>query len=233
MDLQPFFDKSVKCDVCKYTYSTKKLRSRFVKSVRQDSDFCSYYENPIYNPLLYYVNVCPNCGYACSDKFSSHFTSNARKKIEIDICSKWSGKSYSKQRSLVDSIHTYKLGIYSGTLKNEKHINMAGLYLRLAWLYRSFTNETQEEFRFISLALEEYLQSYLHSDYQDTHLSEIKLLYLIGELSRRTNKEKQAIRYFSKVIENQKKTIEKTIVEMAREQWYEIRNNKSKLDSVN
>lgn len=60
----------------------------------------------------------------------------------------------------------------------------------------------------------------------DTHMSEVRLLYLIGELYRRLGKEKQAIIYFSRVIARKKETIEKGIVNMAYDRWQEIREEK-------
>lgn len=89
------------------------------------------------NPLLYYVHVCPHCGFAATEEFST----------ETD-----------------DLIHT--------------------------------------------------------------HMSEVRLLYLIGELYRRLGKEKQAIIYFSRVIARKKETIEKGIVNMAYDRWQEILEEK-------
>lgn len=111
-------------------------------------------------------------------------------------------------------------------MKNEKHIALGGLYLRLAWLFRTEKVNMQEEQRFLRLALEEYLQSYSVGDFSDTTFSEIKLLYLIGELSRRVGLAGQAILYFSRVIEKQRETIEKGIIQMAKDRWSEIREEK-------
>lgn len=63
-------------------------------------------------------------------------------------------------------------------------------------------------------------------DFIYTHMSEVRLLYLIGELYRRLGKEKQAIIYFSRVIARKKETIEKGIVNMAYDRWQEIREEK-------
>lgn len=94
--------------------------------------------------------------------------------------------------------------------------------MRLAWLYRELENNEQE-LRFTNLALNEYVESYTTDDYKGTQVTEVRMFYLIGELSRRTNNIDQATKYFSKVIENQKNTTEATTVEMAKERWHEIR----------
>ena len=51
----------------------------------------------------------------------------------------------------------------------------------------------------------------------------MKLLYLLGELARRTGHIDESIRYFSKVIEQRKTTVEKNIIDMTIEKWQEIR----------
>lgn len=80
--------------------------------------------------------------------------------------------------------------------------------------------------RFMRLALEQYIASYEADDFVHTHMSEVRLLYLTGELYRRLGKEKQAIIYFSRVIARKKETIEKGIVNMAYDRWQEIREEK-------
>ena len=79
--------------------------------------------------------------------------------------------------------------------------------MRLAWLYRLLEN-TDHEKRFMKLAMDAYLHSYMEDDFKGTQVSEVRILYLIGELARRTHQTEQAVKYFSKVIEQQNRTIE-------------------------
>jgi uncharacterized protein len=103
------------------------------------------------------------------------------------------------------------------------HSVKAGLYLRLAWLYR-FEGDADEQ-RFLQRAVDEYEQSYIHSDYAqgDKDMSEVRVLYLIGELMRRVGQYDKAIRYFSKVLEFRNRTIETGILQMAQDQWAQAR----------
>jgi uncharacterized protein len=223
--MDAFYDRNIQCLVCNKNYTTKKIRSRFVRAVKHDTDFCSYYQPEENNPLLYYVHVCPHCGFSASEEFTSYFPPQTLEQIKEKICSQWSGMNYCGIRSVRDAISTYKLAIYSATLKKERHIAIAGLHMRLAWLYRTIGNQ-EEELRFLRLACKEYMESYISEDYEDTHLSEIRLLYIIGELNRRIGNEKQAVLYFSNVIQKQNETIEKRIVEMAKDRWFEIREQR-------
>ncbi|MCM3094076.1 MULTISPECIES: DUF2225 domain-containing protein [unclassified Cytobacillus] len=65
--LKPTYDNNCKCSVCKQSFTTKKLRSRFVKAADFDSDFCPIYADASMNPLLYHF------GYSESEDFSPYF----------------------------------------------------------------------------------------------------------------------------------------------------------------
>jgi uncharacterized protein (DUF2225 family) len=224
--LDYLYTKTVTCLMCQEKYTTKKVLSKYVRANKHDTDFCSYYVSTKKNPILYYVQVCPTCGFSSSEEFSSYFPPTTLNTIQEKICVNWTGADYCIERTLDQAINSYKLAIYCATLKSEKHIALAGLHLRLSWLYRTERINPEEEKRFLRLALTEYVNSYMIGDFADTHLSEIKLLYIIGDLSRRLGMREQATKYFSRVIEKQKETIEKGIVEMAKDQWAEMREKK-------
>ncbi|KXG09649.1 hypothetical protein AT864_02119 [Anoxybacillus sp. P3H1B] len=226
MEINELYDRKISCLVCHQPYTTKKIRSRFLRPIKHDSDFCSYYQSEDLNPLLYYVSVCPHCGFSVTEDFSAYFPPQTFEAIQQHICQLWSGHNYSGKRTFQEAVSTYKLGIYSATLKHEKHIVLAGLYMRLAWLYRTYKVPEQEK-RFMRLALQEYMASYSNDDFLGTHMSEVRILYLIGELHRRLGETKQAILYFSKVIAKKKETIETGIIAMAHERWQEIRSGEN------
>lgn len=219
-DMNPLYDKKYACPACDHTFQTKKVRSSSQAMVKRDTDFCTYYKHQQFNPILYTVNVCPGCGYSFTDQFGQLLRPFVKKSIQEKLSSKWTSKDYGELRSIPEAIVTYKLAIYAAELKGELHSVKAGLYLRLAWLYR-FQGNQEEQQRFLQMAVSEYEQSYIHSDYikSDKEMSEVRMLYLIGELMRRVGKYDQSIKYFSKVIEQRKTTIETGIVSLAHDQW--------------
>ncbi|MCD7036245.1 DUF2225 domain-containing protein [Metabacillus sp. GX 13764] len=221
------YDKHVKCLVCSHGFTTKKLRSKYVRPIQHDTDFCSYYDSENRNPLYYYITVCPECGYSFSDEFSSYFPPRTLDAIEEKVWSNWGKLNYCGERDLRQSLNTYKLAIYCAQLKQEKHVAAAGIFLRLAWLYRT-EGKTAQEFRFMQLAADEYTQSYSTGDFKGSHLSEVRVLYLAGELNRRLGRTNQATLYFSRIIERQKEFLEKSVIQMAKDQWQEIRAEKQR-----
>ncbi len=224
-ELEPIYDKKYNCMYCNSQFVSKKVRTRFVKVSRYDSDFFPYYENEEANPILYHIQVCPSCGFSFSADFSAYFSPGTRELIQENVADRWTPHDYGGKRTVSQAIQTYKLAIYCCTLKNEKHIIIAGLYMRLAWLFRMQQNRSQEE-RFLRLAIKEYDDSLYHGDYRGTQISELRLLYLIAELSRRINDKQKAVQYFSLVIEKQRESNETNIIKMAKERWNEIRENK-------
>lgn len=230
-ELLPLYDKKYECLMCKQPFTSKKVRSRFVKVTHYDTDFCPTYSSEEANPLFYYVKVCPHCGFSFSEDFQPYFAPGTKEVIMQKVCEQWVSQDFGGERNVNSAIQTYKLAAFCGTLKKEKHIIISGLYMRLAWLYRSLENKEQER-RFTNLALKEYMDSYMADDYKGTQVTEVRMLYLIGELSRRIGNIEQAVKYFSKVIENQKSTTEATTVEMAKERWYEIRDMQKEQENM-
>lgn len=227
MEISPFYQKSIECLHCKKQFKSTKVRSKFVKVVSYASDFQPIYQNKDVNPILYNIFVCEHCGFSFTEEFSKYFAPGMKEEIQEKIANKWIPRSYGKERSIEEGILAYKLSIFCGTIKKEKFINIAGLALRTAWLYRLLQKHA-EELRFIEIARDRYENSYINGDFSGTQMSETRVLYLIAELSRRIGDIDYATRYFSKVIEKQSNTLEPKIVEMAKERWQDIRESKEK-----
>lgn len=230
-EIPPLYDKNCQCLLCKKSFTSKKVRSRFVKVLEYDTDFFPTYSSDETNPILYYVNVCPNCGFSYTDEYAPYFPPSTKETIEDKVCKQWVPHDFGGIRSINEAIKSYKLAVYCATLKKEKHIVIAGLYMRLVWLYRTLAKNDQEN-RFMKLACQEYIESYMADDFKGTQVSDVRILYLIGDLSRRMSNMDQAVKYFSKVIEKQNQTTETKIVEMAKERWYEIRDAKKDIHEV-
>ena len=217
---EPFYAKKVTCLYCHHDFKGLRVRSRFAIPYQIDSDFCTHYRFGNYVPYYYYVDVCPSCGFAFTEEFTDKFAPGTRELIQAKVGAQWDKRDYAHVRNVQAAIECYKLAIYAGTLKQERHVAMAGLCLRLAWIYRTEQNVEQEQ-RFLALALNEYEESYKRSDFNSTKMTEMKVLFLCGELSRRLGQYNKAISYFSRVVEHPDAGDEIKMVNMSREQWGE------------
>ncbi len=216
--LEAFYEKKLTCIYCAKPFSSLRVRSRSAIAYKTDSDFCPHYRTGNYNPHFYYVNVCPECGFAFSEEFSDQFPKGTQEIIRVQITGHWIKRDFGQVRSIQQALEAYKLAILAGTLKKEKKAVLAGLCLRLAWLYRAENNAEQEK-RFMGMALNAYEESFVLSDFGGTSMSEVKVLFMIGELSRRLEQYPKAISYFSKVIQHKDAKDEQKMVNIAREQW--------------
>jgi len=218
ISVEPFYEKKLACIYCSKPFTSLRVRSRFSISYQIDSDFCPHYRSGNYNPHFYFVNVCPECGFAFSEEFSDQFPKGTKEIICVQISGNWTKRDFGQVRDIQQALESYKLAILAGSLKREKNAVLAGLCLRLAWLYRSENNGEQEK-RFMGMALKAYEESYVLSDFAGTSMSELKVLFVIGELSRRLGQYPKAISYFTKLIQHKNADDEPKMTKMAREQW--------------
>lgn len=216
-DLEPLYEKKLTCLFCGETFTTQKVRSRFSVAYKTDADFCPHYKEDQYNSLYYQINVCPSCGFAFNNEYSKVFTTYAKTMIQSNIADKWQSRDYGSARDLSTAIETFKLAIYAASLKDERHFVLGGLCMRLSWIYRQ-ENQPEDEQRFLKLAIKEYDASFLHSDFTNTW-SETKILYMLGELNRRAGEFKQAINFFSRVVNHPDRNEDLLILNRTREQW--------------
>jgi uncharacterized protein (DUF2225 family) len=227
MELTPHYQKEIECLNCKEKFKTTKLRSKFVKVEKQESDFHTVYINNEANPLYYNVFVCEHCGFSFTEEFTKYFAPGVKEEIKQKISANWTPHSFGDIRSIEDAISAYKLAYLSGTIKKEKAVITSGLALRTAWLYRIIENQEQE-IRFLTIARNLYSDSYSNEDYAGTQMSELRIIYMIAELSRRIGDREQATRFFSKAIEKQSSSTEPKLIEMAKDQWQLMREEKEK-----
>lgn len=227
MKITPFYKKGVTCINCDNQFKSTKVRSRFIRISSYETDFKPLYTDPSVNPIYYHVTVCPQCGFSFSEDFSPYFAPGTKEDIFKQLSEKWQKRSFTEKRSVDEAIETYKLAYFSATLKKEKTLSIAGLVLRVSWLYRDKKN-SEEELRFMTVARNLYTTAYSEGDYTGTQMSEVRILYLLAELSRRIGDEDEAIKGFSRVIEAQRTSTEPAIIEMAKDRWREIREEKEK-----
>lgn len=222
MDLSPYYEKKIECLNCKKTFSTLKIRSKSIKIDHTESDFQPVYADDTVNAYYYNVFVCEHCGFAFTEDFSKYFAPGVQEEINEMITKNWVVHSFKGERTVFQAIQAYKLALLSGSIKKEKFINLAGITLRIAWLYRSLNNEGQEQ-RFLKISRDHYIDSFSTDDYNGTQMSMVRVLYMVAELSRRIGDIENATRYFSKVIEKQNIGGDAKIVDMAKEQWTILR----------
>ena len=209
------YSKKVVCPICSKQFSSMKAKVNSCKIKKKDEDFCTHYVD--LNPMYYEVFVCPSCGYAAPETSLGELTEKEANLLKEAFSGREVGRSFCDQRSLDDAIASYKLAIYTAELRKANASVLAGLCLKLAWLYR-FKGDKQEEL-FLEYSLRNYLDAYDKESFPIGNLNEISLMYLLGELSRRLGKLSEAISWFGRAAASPERTENPMIEKLAREQW--------------
>ncbi|UVI31407.1 DUF2225 domain-containing protein [Paenibacillus spongiae] len=219
--MEPLYQSTITCICCEQTFQTSRVRPSFKKALSRDSDFCGYYREDI-NPDFYVVRVCPNCGFATTENGMDQLADVKRKQYYDRIGSQWVKRDYGGNRTAEQAMTCYKLALLCGQAVGEKERVIAGILHHIAWLYRYEDNTEQEE-RFLRYALDSYIQVY---ETEGVSLNNAKLMFLIGELYRRVGEKNEAVRWFSRVV-NDKRIADASMIRASREQWQLIRAEQS------
>lgn len=209
------------CPVCEETVMVTKVRSRLTM-VKQDTDFCTYYQGV--NPYYYTVWVCPHCGFAAPE---AEFGGLVHDRVKTFLQGKKVNIDFSGTRTREQAYNTYRLAIFYGDMAGIQTSKLGGLYLRLGWLYRE-GEQSEEEKAALVKAAEYYERAMTYERMPIGGMSEVALMYLLGELFRRTDKLEEALLFYNRVVANPQAKMEKRILELARDAWQETRDLKKK-----
>ncbi|AJY73785.1 DUF2225 domain-containing protein [Paenibacillus beijingensis] len=223
--MEPLYQTKVQCICCETEFVTSRVRPSFKRVIATDTDFCGYYNNA--NPDFYVVKVCPVCGFAFTENSQTFLNEKKKADYYRIIGRHWNGRSYGGERTLAKAMDCYKLALLSAQAVGEKARVIAGLLHHIAWLNRYGGNREQEN-RFLRFALEAYLLTY---ETEGTELNNAKLMYLIGELHRRLGENSEAVRWFSRVV-NDKRIMDATMIRASRDQWQLIRAEMAGLEDA-
>lgn len=191
--LAPLYDKKVVCLYCAKEFTSKQVRSSAVKMIKQDSDYCTYYQGE--NPLYYDVFVCPYCGFAFTSSFSRLTPAN-RQTLEKEYFAKLPEiPDLCHNRNIHQALQAYKWAALTSYLVGEKSIITANLFLRIAWLYR-YQNLPGQEKRYLAKALRFYEDAYAREDVEEV-MDEHQLLFLMGDIYTRLDQYHKALKVFS------------------------------------
>ena len=213
--MDPLYRIKVKCPCCEAEFSTSRVRPSLKRAVRSDSDFCAYFKTV--NPDYYVVRVCPYCGFASTENFKPYLTIQQKKDYYEKIGIHWKVKDYGGTRTEGDAMECYKLALLTAQTVGENIRVIAGILHHIAWLYRYQGNKEQEN-RFLAYALDAYVKVFE----QERTGSNARLMYLIGELNRRLGNFNEAVRWFNRVIYDQR-IMDAGMIRASREMWQAIR----------
>lgn len=208
------------CPNCVKEFNHTEVKSKYVVIERQDTDFCSHFTN--INPIFYDVIVCKFCGYSFTRETNTPL-SDAEKGSINTILSSWhtDGYQYEGLRTLDMAIKAYNLAIVCQELRNAKDSVKGSLYLRLGWLYRYQENKSNEE-KSLQRAFEFLKRAYERETSSDLK-KELRMIYLLGELSFRMGNAREAVQWFQTVVSHKDVKQYPVFERMARSRWQDLK----------
>lgn len=217
-----FYQQDILCPVCQQKFPQVKLRKSACPVEGRDSDFFVRYSGIDAN--WYSVWVCSCCGYAATDASFAEIKANEAALIKAALTGHPAPK-LDGQRDFEAAAKAFKQALFCNQARKAKASAMAGLYLRMAWLFRG-QNDPATERAYLDQALGSYTEAYQREPTPIGKMSALTLTYLIGELSRRIGNYKEAVQYFSIVVSDKSGT-DQNIVNLARDQWHQARDEAS------
>lgn len=210
------YEKTLTCPICQNQIKAPFVKSSAISVERRDTDLCVHYKGT--NPLFYDVIICGECGYAAVSKNFGKLTKWDIESIKEKIQSKWVKRGIPFERDVDAAINLYKLALITATSKQKvNRFEVAGILLRLSWLYRLKADE-QKELEFQKLALQTYKEAFEKDEGISDEIDSATVMYLIGELSRRTGDLQEARKWFSKLISSKEARNNPHVLELARDQ---------------
>jgi uncharacterized protein (DUF2225 family) len=207
------YDRKLICPVCGEDINIRSVKAGKAKLLSSDLDLRPKYD--IITPYLYDVILCNCCGYAALSRFFSKITRTQASWIKNQISTAYKGRFYPEEYTFEMAIERYKLALLNSVVKKAKDSEKAYICLKLAWLYRSvseeiMTNDNYDkqklkenndyERAFVEKAYVGFVSAYEKESFPVCGMNEITVTYLIGELSRRLGKNDESLRWISKVI---------------------------------
>ena len=196
-ELKPIFNSTINCPVCDKQIQVTKVRSKFVKLIKQDEDFCPYYEQT--NPVFYEAWICGNCGYAAHSTVFGDATLKDQKAINENLIGKWKKRLFSGERDINSALEAFKVVLYNLQIRGGYFSEFAKICLRIAWLYR-YKGEWVNEHKFLKYSYEYYKKSYTGEHLTNGKLDEYTCMYIIGELARRLGDYEEALIWLGKLV---------------------------------
>ena len=228
----PAYDASVlsakegNCPACATVSYSLRVRPSKDQPSGTDTDFRPQYRTKC-NPNNYTVLTCPSCLYsALPDDFEGLTREQAVNVPEVVtqvVRSSWEGErpDFNVDRTLELREKSLELALAIYRLREAPPLRLAAVLQRLGWCAREREDAEAEE-HWLRQALAFYVAAYTTSEVENPK-SEIRLMYLCGELSLRVGEYASAVEWFIKVTSHPDIQGYPVWHRQARERWAEAR----------
>jgi uncharacterized protein (DUF2225 family) len=196
-NVTPLYNTHITCPVCQNKVEYTKVRTKAIRVIKRDTDFCPWYEGE--NPVLYEAVICPECGYGAHISSFDKINKYEIERIKERITSRWHKRNFSGQRTIDEALEAYKIVLLNLNEREAPKSEIAKICLRIAWLYR-YKNEKANENKFLKFSLENYKLAYSQEDLSLGKFDEFTCIFIIGELEKRLGNYNESRQWLSRLI---------------------------------
>lgn len=214
----PFYERNYICPICQMNFSSLAIRRSAAALEKRESDYQPIYKD--LNPLHYSIIVCPVCKYAANKQsFAAELPAHLSVQLgQALLKMDTRNTEFRKERDLDTVLESFQLAIRTAQLKKSGPGELAALIHAAAWICRE-ANNTELERAYLDQALKYYLLAYENSSENIGKLSELQIMYLIGELNLRVGEYASAIRWFNRTYSHVDIKQNASLEKLLREQW--------------
>ena len=153
----------------------------------KDTDFCPRFWG--FNPLPFFVKICPHCGYAGRNKLFQE--------AEAEVQDEGKGESLPREPEM-PAWRKYELLAEQQERRGAIPFQLGEIYHRAAWCCRTVRRNRQLEQKFLRRACSLFEEA-LRAKEGVPEKIRPAITYLVGELHRHTGDPKSALSWFGKV----------------------------------
>lgn len=213
--MSSLYDKEHICPVCLLNFYSKRVLVSKIRTKKIESDFCTQYHGE--NPQHYSILVCPTCGFTYSEN-TSKIKAQEVEKLSKFLLENPAEEDFSQPRDHYLALKSFERALIIGEFRKEKILVLANYCLQIAWIYR-FLGDQKKENEYLKKALKYFIEGYE----KEADASNVaRVMYIIAEINKRLENEKEAVRWFTRIV-NDQKIKDQAIIRMAREQWQQMK----------
>ena len=214
------------CPVCGRITKVTTTKTRLIAEI-SDADLCVHYKN--FNPYLYGVYVCENCGYAASQtRFLERIPERVRKAISSFLEKNDFKTPFVEERDKDEALTLFEMAIRFNEMFERSPGRQALLYQKMAWICRIEEDEKKER-EYMKLSAQLFEESITSERYPIEKVSDNVATYLIGIDYYMLGDIEKAKKYLGQIItSNSIRSSAPKLYERARDIWQDIRATNKK-----
>lgn len=191
------YNKNFTCPICNMEFDNWALRMSKLRLNNTDLDLRLIYEP--FDPLYYDVVICPYCGYSAMNNYFYNLPPKKEDIIKEMVSPNFVYCEYPMVYSENIAIKRYLVALLNTLVKGAKNSERAHLCLKLSWINRD-KKDIEQELLFQQYALAGFKAAHQEEEFPICGMDEPAVMYLLGELSRRSGDLDEALRYISRAL---------------------------------